>query len=145
MKLPSPKLSTMVATLMFCSVTVSAATAESGSMLFEDNCASCHMGDERGTDRVAPPAFAMKQHYLVEHPDRDAFVKAVVDWLKAPSQEKSLMPGAIRKFDLMPALELEDSEVKAIAEFVYDGQFNTPGWYRKHYLEEHGKLPELGQ
>lgn len=128
---------------LFAAICLSApAAAQSGIALYEDNCAACHGGYEMGDDRVAPPIFAVQGHYLSAYPDKTTFTKAIVAWAKDPSQARARMPGAIRRFGLMPAVELSDEDAAKIAEFIYDGQFDRPGWYADHYRQEHGKAPK---
>jgi hypothetical protein len=52
------------------------------------------------------------------------------------------MPGAIRKFGLMPAFPLPDEELQAVAEFLYDSDMSLPDWYKEHYAAEHGEPPK---
>lgn len=121
---------------------ISHAQADSGIQLYEENCASCHGGEQRGSDRVAPPIFAVKGHYLTPYPTKESFVQAVVAWVKAPEESRAHMPGAIRRFELMPAIEISEADATKIAEFIFDGQFDRPGWYAQHYREEHGEDPK---
>lgn len=116
--------------------------AESGIALYEEHCASCHGGEEMGPDRVAPPVFAVKGHYLNHYEDKESFVKAIVAWVKKPEINRAHMPGAIRRFDLMPAIDISQEHSEKIAEFIYDGQFQRPGWYAEHYRQEHGEDPK---
>jgi hypothetical protein len=55
------------------------------------------------------------------------------------------MPGARMRFGLMPAIEMDEDDLRKIAEFVYDARFDIPGWYAEHYKQEHGKYPETGK
>ncbi len=121
------------------------AQAQSGASLFEENCATCHLGDARGDERVAPPVFAVQNHYFGQHKSEAEFVNAVVKWLEEPSEEKSLMPGAISRFGLMPPVKLTDNERVEIATFLYSAKFDQPGWYEEHYRAEHGEAPPSGK
>ncbi len=104
------------------------AFAEGGKVLYEENCAACHGGKERGDDRVAPPMFAVQGRYLSAYPDKDSFVKAISAWAKEPDEARAHMPGAIRRFDLMPAVEISKEDALKIAGYIYDSQFDRPGW-----------------
>lgn len=118
------------------------ASADDGLSLFQDNCSACHMGEERGPDRIAPPVFAVKNHYIQVHPAREAFVKALAEWIRAPAADRVLMPGAVRRFGLMEPVDIDAQSATKIAEFIFSARFDRPGWYAKHYREEHGKDPE---
>ncbi len=119
--------------------------AKSGFTLFQEHCAACHIGDKKFSERLAPPVFAVKSHYLPTYRSKEDFSNAVVRWVKTPSKDYSLMPGAQMRFGLMPAIDMDEKEIRTIAEFIYDSKFDIPGWYAEHYREEHGKDPEAEQ
>jgi hypothetical protein len=123
-------------TLLFSS---SAFAIENGSELFDKLCAICHV--KQGQPTNAPPVFGMVNHVKRAYPNRDEFVERIVVWVKEPKAEFALMPGAIRKFGLMPKLGYSDNDVRLIAEYLYDGKTEFPEWYIKHYEEEHGEVP----
>lgn len=95
------------------------------------------MGDER----IAPPMFAAKNHYK-DLTNKQDFVEVLSAYLQAPSEDAARMPGAIKKFGLMPDLDLDAETADAIAAFIWETDFNEPEWYRQHYEEEHGKAPD---
>lgn len=116
------------------------ALVEKGKEVFGDLCLSCHDPATRGADRVAPPVFAVKNHYA-NYREREAFVNAMSAFILSPSVENSRMPGAIGRFELMPDLELSEEDARAAAEFIFATDFSLPDWYAKHYEEEHGEAP----
>ncbi|NWK54276.1 hypothetical protein HW115_01540 [Verrucomicrobiaceae bacterium N1E253] len=59
--------------------------------------------------------------------DQATFVKSVSDWVKKPDPQKSKMPGAIRRFKLMPTFPIPEEEIKKIAEYIYKTDFTFPG------------------
>ena len=90
-----------------------------GKMLMEENCYSCH--NTQGTDNMlAPPMARVKDHYINDNTSRSEFVRAIVDWVENPVDSLSRMPGAKRKFGLMPKQEFDAKELQAIAEYLYD-------------------------
>ncbi len=96
-----------------------------GKEKFEQICFACHKY-ERGPEMIAPPAFAIQMHYGNQFgKDETAFRQAVAAWAKAPDKSKTLMPGAIRKFNLMPPLPLTDEDLDAIAAYLYRADFNA--------------------
>lgn len=112
-----------------------------GKAVYEANCIACHVSE--GMPTIAPPIFAVKNHVTAEYPEREDFVKRVAEWVKAPNADDVLMPGAVRKFGLMPALpHLSDEDATAVAEFLFDSDMELPDWYAKHYEEEHGEAPK---
>ena len=113
-----------------------------GAKVYQSACMSCHAlaAKEEG---VAPPLFGVKDHVIKAYPERAAFIKRVVDWVKAPNRNDVLMPGAVKKFGLMTAqTQLSDAELQAVAEFIYDTDFTKPDWYAAHFQAEHGKKPQ---
>ncbi len=85
-------------------------------------CLACHRlepahGQHDGL--TAPPFPGVVRHYKERYPDKASFMKAVKDYVKKPSKEKSLMPGAVERFGLMPPLPLDDATLDKIAETLY--------------------------
>ncbi len=114
---------------------------EEGEELYQAQCASCH-GATGGMDmskRLAPPIAGVRMHYISAHPDKDEFVAAVSGWLASQDEAKSLMPGAIRQFKLMPPLEIAIEDAEKIAAYIYAGDIDKPEGFDKHVEEMHGK------
>lgn len=113
-----------------------------GAKVYQSACMSCHAlaAKEEG---IAPPLFGVKDHVIKAYPERAAFIQRVSAWVKAPNPNDVLMPGAVKKFGLMPAqTQLNDADLTAVAEFIYDTDFTKPDWYAAHYQAEHGKKPQ---
>ena len=108
-----------------------------GSALFTKLCGSCHVSQGKPTS--APPIFAVVHHVKSVYPNKEKFVQKVVDWVNNPDANETLMAGAVRRFGLMPKLDYKESEVRKVAEYIYDGKAKLPAWYKKHYEEKHGK------
>jgi hypothetical protein len=75
------------------------------------------------------------------YPEREAFVKRIVDWVDNPNPKDVLMPGAVQRFGIMPKLGYPREDVRKIAEFLYDHRVNLPQWYVEHYRQQHGREP----
>jgi cytochrome c2 len=128
----------LLGTAMVTSIAGFAADADIGKEKFKNLCLVCHKLD-RGPNMVAPPIFGVKDHYIRVHPGKDEFVKNVAAWLEKPDPAKTLMPGALRRFGLMPQQVTTADEREAVATFIYNADFSQPGWYQQHFQEEHGK------
>ena len=113
--------------------------ASDGEALFNKLCISCHQVE--GTPINAPPIFAVINHVKSAYPEREAFVNRVVEWVKEPNPDDVLMPGAARRFGLMPKQPYSESEVRKVAEYLYDKKFQMPEWYREHFRQMHGSEP----
>ncbi len=96
--------------------------------LMKQKCMICHIEkpspDMKGK-MTAPPMMRIKEHYMPSFPSKEAFIKAVVDFSKNPTEDKVLMPGATRKFNIMPNLGYTEEDLKIIAEVIYNTDFGT--------------------
>ena len=107
--------------------------------LFSQLCSSCHA--VQGMPTNAPPIFGVINHVRSAYPERQAFVQRIVDWVAEPDPRDTLMPGAVRRFGLMPKLGYDPEDVRVIAEYLYSMRNRPPAWYREHYRQEHGHDP----
>jgi len=96
--------------------------------LMKQKCMICHVEkpspDMKGK-MLAPPMMRIKEHYLPSFPNKEDFVSAIVEFSRNPTEDKVLMPGATRKFNLMPNLGYTEEDLKIIAEIIYDTDFGT--------------------
>jgi len=113
---------------------------DDGAQLFQQMCGSCHVLS--GPPTVAPPAFAVINHVKRAYPQRQDFINRVVQWVQKPDASRSLMPGAVRRFGLMPAIPRVETQTWHIAGYLYDTKLSPPGWYRQHFEAEHGRPPQ---
>jgi hypothetical protein len=102
-------------------------------------CFTCHIEKPDPSKResmIAPPMRNVQQHYKSTYPDKDEFVKAVVSWVNKPDENKVLMPGAVRHFNLMPPLPIGNDKLEKIAGALYDmnfdGTMNGKRMFRNH-------------
>lgn len=72
---------------------------------------------------LAPPMMRIQAHYKPSFSDRERFAKAVSSFVLNPTEESALMPGAIRKFNLMTNLNYDKQEVEKIAALLFDIDF----------------------
>ncbi len=110
-------------------------------------CTACHKievpgdGPPHDVPMLAPPAFAVADHYRRGYPDSEERVAAIIAYVKNPEAANPQMPGAIRRFGKMPALPLPDDILESVAVYLTYEEFSEPSWYRKHYEEEHQGQP----
>ncbi len=112
---------------------------ETGKALYEKLCASCHVSE--GMPTQAPPMFAVINHVKGTYPDRDEFIERIVDWVWEPDASQSLMPGALRRFGVMPKLGYDSEQVRLVAEYLFDEGTPIPDWYIEHHRQMHGRAP----
>ncbi len=94
-----------------------------GYNLMKQKCFICHFekpDPSRKDQMLAPPFLRIQEHYKPTYPKKDEFVEAVIAIINNPSEENTLMPGAVKKFNLMPKLAYDQEELRLIAEALYD-------------------------
>ena len=104
----------------------SVSISSDGYELMKQNCFVCHLEKRdrsKKSSMIAPPIERVQEHYKSSFTDKESFVLAVKNWIKSPSEEKILMPGAVRKFGMMPPLSLADEKLEKIAAALYDADF----------------------
>ncbi|MCP4074893.1 MAG: cytochrome c [Gammaproteobacteria bacterium] len=123
------------------SQTAFAAEHQQGEQLYKVYCDACH-GMSGGMDmskRVAPPIAAVRMHYIGYYRDEDSFVNAVSGWVEKQDPNRSLMRGAIRRFNLMPPVAIKNEDARKIARYIYAGNLQKPAGMEEHVLQQHKK------
>jgi hypothetical protein len=101
---------------------------EDGYKLMKQYCFVCHiekMDRSKRGQMIAPPMRNVQEHYKPTYPNKKDFINAIVKWANKPNEEGVKMPGATRKFGLMPPLPIGDDKLAAIADALYDMDFGT--------------------
>ena len=117
---------------LFTMLTTSALLAQSGEILFNTYCASCHTtvvgvnesGGEVTHIYEAPYAKDVISTVKSETKTKEAFIDFIKDYINEPDKRKSLYgKRAIKDFGLMPSLKgvMNDSESTKLAEYLYSG------------------------
>ncbi len=99
-----------------------------GYELMKTNCFVCHMekpDPSKQGQMLAPPMMRVQEHYKPSYPNKDEFITAIKTWVSNPSEDKVMMPGAVRKFNLMPKLAVADADLQLIAETLYAIDFGN--------------------
>lgn len=117
------------------------ALIEKGERLIAVNCYACHSQDAPLNGRLAPPMAAVRSHYLDESSTFNGFKEELIRFVQKPSEAYSKMPGARKRFGLMPALALPEEELEAIAAYIFYTDVDAPEWLEEHQKEE---LKSLG-
>ena len=107
--------------------------------LMEKHCYLCHSSNADEVEgRIAPPMVAIKARYMdKEGYNKTEFIKAVSEFVANPTDDKSLMYGAVQKFGVMPKQVFPDSTALKIAAFMYDYKIEEPSWFKEHW-QGHG-------
>jgi len=127
--------------IVFSHIVMASEDKNIGKQLYKTHCESCHgiTGGMNMSQRVAPPIVGVRMHYIGTYSDKESFVMAVADWVKKQDESKSLMRGAIRRFNIMPPVDINREDAEKIAAYIYAGDIEKPAGFEKHFQERHGK------
>jgi hypothetical protein len=112
-----------------------------GYELMSQKCFICHFQKPDFAKRnqmIAPPMLRIQEHYKPVYSNKSDFVKATTDFINNPSEEKTLMPGAVKKFKLMPKLIYDEKELQLILESLYDMDFGKAPKMRMEMMDING-------
>ena len=113
---------------------------EIGLKLIRKHCYVCHSVNSNSHDEIiAPPMAAVKWRYSRQYSNKEEFVGAMVDWTMDPKFGRSIMPGAVDKFKVMPKQPFDKTEIVSIVNYIYDNPLEEPIWFEEHQKEMHGK------
>lgn len=107
-----------------------------GFSLLESSCFNCHSPNAGKDSRIAPPMAAVMAHYVSEETSYDEFRSRFVAYIQDPSEENTRMPGAVRKFGVMPKMSFDSTSLERIAYYLYHNEIEAPDWFQEHYKEE---------
>lgn len=107
--------------------------------LMENKCYLCHNPSSSEKNRIGPPMVAIKARYLKEATTKEEFTTSLWYFVEQPTKEKTKLKGAVRRFGVMPYQKYNETEIKAIASYMYDYQIEEPFWFKKHWEENHGE------
>ncbi|MBR9758408.1 MAG: DUF3365 domain-containing protein [Algicola sp.] len=113
-----------------------------GKALLETNCYVCHSPTATFENRIAPPMWAVKRHYLEDGMGKAAFVAALQNWMENPTPENVKMPGAVEKFGIMPKMPLSKEHMAQIADYLYTFDVKKQQGHGKHKKAKAAK-PEI--
>lgn len=105
--------------------------SEESLALMARNCFACHNPEMDGSPRVAPPMFKIRNHYFDDETSRDEFIQEIIAFVNNPSEDLSIMPGAVRNFGLMPKMSFKNEDLEKIAGYIYDNDIESDEWYEK--------------
>lgn len=114
-----------------------------GFQLLETNCFSCHSPKAGQETRVAPPMMAIKKHYVTTGVSSEDFTAELIAFVNSPKAENARLEHAVEKFGVMPKMDFDQKQLEAIAAYIYQAEFEKPGWYKDQYPQE--KKRHMGQ
>ncbi|WP_075349488.1 c-type cytochrome [Algoriphagus marinus] len=106
---------------------------DDGLTLLKKHCYACHNPNTNSHDDIiAPPLAGIKKHYSDAYPEKADFSKAMMEFVKNPTAEKSLMKGPVKRFGLMPKPVVSEEEIKQIVTYIRDSELEKPKWFDAH-------------
>ena len=105
--------------------------AQTGSQIFEAKCAHCHLL-ETPTDTLnleAPPMDVVMRQVSYMYRNQQSFIQYLKDYLQNPSTEKSICPSCIKRWGLMPPVNISSYEAEELGiwlfrRFISNGRIN---------------------
>ena len=95
-----------------------------GQKVFESSCAACH--SLVPPPKLAPPILGVAAHYRDAYPDEKEAVAHIVDFVKHPSKEKSLILNTSgQRWDLMAPMPLPDADLNAVARWMMESKMSV--------------------
>jgi hypothetical protein len=120
--------------------------AREAQQLMATHCYLCHSPNAPELEgRIAPPMVGIKGHYLQAYPERADFIKGMVDFVNHPTLDKTLMPGAVKRFGVMPYQDYPKGVAEKIAAYLYDYQIEEPDWFASHWESNQGPWKQIGK
>ena len=132
---PGKKSSTSVASID----SVNIIAYSKGFQLLQSSCFTCHSPHADSKSLAAPSMAMIKSHYLEKYKTRELFVEAVTEQVKNPSDDKTLIPGAVEKFGIMPKLSLPEQDLQQAAQYLFYQPIESSDWFRSIYPMEKEK------
>jgi cytochrome c551/c552 len=93
----------------------------SGELLFNGNCVTCHFKTE---DKSAPSIKKIQTIYKKAFPKKEEFIEYMSNWVSSPNKNSSMMLDDIDKYEIMPTLGFEKDYLQDIASYIYDTDFS---------------------
>jgi cytochrome c553 len=100
-----------------------------GFQSLQQNCFSCHSPNAAIQEKVAPTMAEIKLAYLQHDSTEAGFKTAMVNFLSAPTTEASLMPDAVKQYNLMPKMGFDEAQLNNIAAYIYQSTIEKPEWF----------------
>lgn len=102
------------------------AQTNKAKQFLKQNCLACHSETARESERLAPPFFAIRKHYLKDFPEKGDFEAAMLAFLQEPKEANAKMKGAIDKFGLMPKMTFPEKDLKLAIAYLYENDQAKP-------------------
>lgn len=92
------------------------------------NCGTCH-GIGATEQASAPNLSTVRKKWKQAYPDKLDFIEQMVSFLLKPEAQKSIIPGALETYGLMPKMGYSPTQAKEIADWLFE---HEPGESTSH-------------
>ncbi|MBK3331620.1 hypothetical protein GWK41_00905 [Persephonella atlantica] len=109
--------------IIFLLLTFNIYGEDSGYQIYKNSCAQCHI--EKTTEFVdnlslkAPPIDAITRQIKYHYRKKEEFIQYLVDFLSQPDAEKSVCKPCIKRWGLMPQIDIPDEEKQSVALWMF--------------------------
>ena len=104
-------------------------------------CQACH--NPALNPPLAPPMWGVQRRYKKMSQSREHFINSIVNFVKAPSQEKAIFKHAIPILGLMPPIVLPDKTLNEIATYIWEQKFPPPCEHWKYGVIQAEKAGDI--
>ncbi|MEM7655833.1 MAG: c-type cytochrome [Bacteroidota bacterium] len=117
-----------------------AVVAHPGKQLLRMNCYLCHYPGAESPDLLtAPPLGEIKYHYLAAYPEKDAFVQAMLAFLKDSRSENAIMQAAVKRYGPMAQVPASEADLWQMVTYLYEEAVEVPDWFPAYFEETYEK------
>jgi len=89
-----------------------------GEAFYKQQCGFCHNKEEL----LAPDMQKIKAVYIKKYKEKEAFIKAIVNFVTNPDKSKAIYKDGIDNFSDMPKMPFKEAQIKAVAAYIYDSK-----------------------
>ncbi|WP_457643368.1 hypothetical protein [Persephonella sp.] len=94
-----------------------------GKILFGEYCSKCHATKTTeltdNSSLKAPPIDVVVRQAKYYYRDLEKFNEYLVDYLHQPSEEKSVCIPCIKRWGIMPQMDIPDEEIQSIGRWLF--------------------------
>jgi len=113
--------------------------------LLDNSCFFCHSpGDER-PNAPAPAIAEIRKHYITSAVSEEQFTKDLIRYLSGPADSLSKIPGAVKKYGLMPKMSHTPEQLATISHYLYQYPVGEKDWFTQVYPLMKEKLQSPGK
>lgn len=110
---------------------------DKAKQILTTTCYTCHSPTAGEQGRLAPPMEAVKRRYKMAYSTEKEFIEAITSFAVTPTEDASLMRGAVDRFGVMPLQNFKEEDIRAVATYIYQNELPQPEWFEDHFNQMH--------